>query len=115
MDTLLENGQHKPSDFGLTQRITGKELLLQRAYISLVVPKGSFPYNKELGSKLHTLSKSATPETSRLAAEYARQALVGLPEVQLEEVVCSSPQPDVLKLDIIIKIGREKHTMEVSI
>ena len=55
MDTALINGDFKVSSNGRPEQIDGTQELLQRAAIRLNVPLGSFVYDAQLGSRLHSL------------------------------------------------------------
>lgn len=58
MDFRLTDGDSVIDSSGKAERITGEDELLQRAYICIAVKKGSFIYNRELGSEIHLLNKS---------------------------------------------------------
>lgn len=60
MDLLLENGDFKKSSHGKTIPINGLDELKQRIYIRLKVKRGSFIYNRNLGSELSLLSESSS-------------------------------------------------------
>ena len=57
MDTAICGGDFALGANGLPYRISGKEALLQRAYILLRIPKGSFCYQTDLGSEIALLEQ----------------------------------------------------------
>lgn len=67
---------------GMPERAVGREALLQEAYIRLRMTKGSFPYDREMGSLLHRLMESPAAEREMMALAYAREALLPMAEVQ---------------------------------
>ncbi len=52
MDTLLKNGDFSLSPSGIPIKISGIESIIQSAIIRLTIKKGSFIYDKSLGSTL---------------------------------------------------------------
>ena len=83
MDTLLEDGDFAVDSRGMPRQAEGLEELLQRSKIRLIVPKGAFDYDPELGSRLNTLELSGSGLDAR-ALELAQEALAALPAVQAE-------------------------------
>lgn len=57
MDFRINNGDAVIDSAGKADSITGADELLQRAYICIAVKKGSFIYNRELGSEIYLLDK----------------------------------------------------------
>lgn len=55
MDTLLINGGFDTARKGIPCLIEGREELEQQIMIRLRVRRGSFPYDKELGSRLYSM------------------------------------------------------------
>ncbi len=74
MDNKINNGDTELNNKGLPTELYGLEECIQQAFIRITVKKGSFPYNRELGSRLHTLASGADKE--RLLA-YGQEALSG--------------------------------------
>ena len=74
MDNKITDGDTELNKKGLPMEITGIDECIQQAFIRLTVKKGSFPYNRDLGSRLHTLGPVA--EKNQLLA-YAGEALSG--------------------------------------
>lgn len=55
MTTKLSYGDYEIDSRGRLIQIDGIEEIAQQAMIRLTIPKGSFVYNPELGSELHTV------------------------------------------------------------
>lgn len=88
MDIRLDGGDFAVGANGLPASVSGKDELLQRAVIRLTVPRGSFSYDPQLGSRLHTLVMSGTDLSAR-ARELVEEALSMLPELSVEQVACT--------------------------
>lgn len=92
MDTALENGDFATSANGFPRQIDGVDELLQRAKICLRVPLGQFLYLPELGSRLHTLHAGDSGNDA-LALTMAQEALKRLPQLHVDQAVCSAEEP----------------------
>lgn len=88
MDTALRNGDFAVSPAGIPFPVRAAPELLQRAFIRLTVPRGSFPYDPALGSSLHTLDP-ADPGFYQQAFQAVQEALISLPELQLETLAAA--------------------------
>lgn len=88
MDTRLEQGDFAVGVTGLPFSVGGKEELMQRALIRLLIPRGSFSYDMKLGSRLHTLVLSGTDLNAR-ARELTEEALSAMPGVTVTQVACT--------------------------
>lgn len=88
MDTLLTDGDFAVNGCGLPLAADGQTELLQRAWIRLRVPKGSFAYDTALGSRLSALDPAQGDLNTR-AREMAEEALGGLADVSVESVSCT--------------------------
>lgn len=67
-DVTLERGSPKADD-----------TLASSVVLRLRMRRGSCPVNRRLGSRLHTIDR-ISPQSERLAADYAREALADLVE-----------------------------------
>lgn len=99
MDTALENGDFVVGANGFPKRIDGVDELLQRAKICLRVPLGQFPYQPELGSRLHTL-RAGDDGNDALALTMAQEALKRLPQLRVDKAVCSAEEPLVISVTL---------------
>ena len=84
MDTAISGGDFAVGANGLPRLVSGREEILQRAYILLRVPVGSFCYEKELGSEIPLLEQDG--EFTLRAAEAAQEALRDLAGVTVSGV-----------------------------
>ena len=88
LDILLKNGDHATDPRGLPVILTETDEQLQRALLRLCIRRGSFAYDKTLGSELYRLSGGEGEGTNRTAQSYIQEALLPLPEVRVGEVIC---------------------------
>lgn len=84
----------------------GREALLQEAYIRLRMTKGSFPYDREMGSLLHRLMESPAAEREMMALAYAREAL--LPMAEVRAVSAHLAESSAVEVELEIFDAREK-------
>lgn len=82
MALKLENGVYALGPSGLPTEVSGLEELLQNALLRLSIPRGSFPYGRELGSGLRDLDRTEEHAGERAAA-LANEALLDLPGVRV--------------------------------
>lgn len=115
MDTLLKDGQHSPNDRGLPVAISGVEKLLQQALIRLIIPRGSFPYDLELGSRLHQIRSRSNPALEREAASLVQEALRPIRGLQLTGIRCDFPEADTLSVKMELLFNNQTYHREVMI
>lgn len=84
MALKLENGNYVLGPAGVPEETSGLGELLQDALLRLTVPKGSFPYDRELGSCLSRLDREEEHSLER-AVSMANEALLGMPGVRAEQ------------------------------
>ncbi|WP_101697252.1 histidine kinase [Clostridium minihomine] len=106
MDIKLEQGDFAVGQNGLPFSVSTKEELLQRAKIRLSVPKGSFSYDSQLGSRLHTLKLSGSDLNAR-ARELTEEALAKMTELSVEKVRCDLVDQNhaLLKVELVTPYG----------
>lgn len=85
MDTLIKNGDWLTDENGALISITDETEKLQRALFILSAEKGSFNFDRELGSKLYTLGDYSEDMLDTAAAELAAQALIGIEGVSVKK------------------------------
>ena len=88
MDTLLSYGDHATDARGIPIPISGAEEITQRALLRLGIRRGSFEYDRSLGSELYRLSRDTSSATRRAAQSYVQEALIPLPELTVGDVDC---------------------------
>ena len=86
MDVRLENGVIRQNGLGLPETADGLDALLQRAYIRLNAVRGSFPYDRALGSRI--------PQMAITAEHAVEQALGFAREAHLRQNVFFHTDPD---------------------
>lgn len=113
MDTAICGGDFALGANGLPYRISGKEALLQRAYILLRIPKGSFCYQTDLGSEIALLEQDE--EFSMRVKEAAQEALR-----ELDGITVSSVETDLFETKAVCRMiletdqyGRQEIVLEL--
>ncbi len=84
MALKLQDGTYVLGPAGLPETVSGLEELLQNALLRLSIPRGSFPYGRDLGSGLKGLDRSGE-HAGEQAAALANEALLDLPGVRAEK------------------------------
>lgn len=84
MDTLIKNGDLFIDGNGSLVSITDENEKMQRILFILSTAKGSFSFDRELGSRLYTLGDYSDEQADSAALEIAADALVGVEGVSLE-------------------------------
>ncbi len=85
MSLKIRNGTYVLGPGGLPQEVGGLQELLQNVKLRLNLPKGSFPYGRELGSGLADMDQTEEHAGERAAA-LANEALLELPGVRVQKV-----------------------------
>lgn len=95
---------------------SGREALLQEAYIRLRAAKGSFPYDRELGSLLHRLPEFPAAEWDTLARAYAQEALLPLADVRVTGVrpIVAFKQLQAVEIALELYGAQEKVRIDLS-
>lgn len=112
MDTALKNGDFALNSYGKIHSINGLEETIQRCQFLLKVKKGSFCYNRTLGSNLHLLKYDENVRGNALLL--VKEALAPLPQVSVKNVDVEY-ENEVIILKITIKAYSETATMEVIV
>lgn len=116
MELLLQHGDHSRNEQGFLQQVDGAQQLVQRAMVRLTVPKGKFVLNSQLGSLLHTLGRTAPAQREQLALEYAREALLEMPEMRVVAARCrQGAQADELLVQFELESTLENGKLERSV
>lgn len=118
MDTALNNGDFLLSSNGHPVVIADVEELLQRALIRLCVKKGSFIYDRNLGSELYKLrAYYSNGETLKeMAKRKVIEALKPIWQLSVENVEISRTNgTERLLLNISLKANDKFANLEVKI
>lgn len=104
MDTLIKNGDLFIDENGGLVKITDEEEKLQRALFVLSTEKGSFNFDRELGSKLSDLGEYDDEKINSAALEIVSDALVGIEGITVESASVEKSGTDyIIKLSIYIQ------------
>lgn len=115
MDTALNKGDFYTNDRNRLVTIYDNEELLQRALIRLCVKRGSFLYDKNLGSRLYTLTHNTKDIKAKVIA-YAKEALLDMNDIIVDdvEVSFSNDLPN-MNLNFTLTIHNEKFERAVTV
>lgn len=108
MDTKVENGGYVPASNGLPEVVEGRAELVQYARLRLLLRRGTFPYNRELGSGLWQWSPQE-PHALDRALALANEALLDLPGVRA--VSAGMTEENRLRFTIRTPLGEEEITL----
>ena len=115
MDTLLYGGDFAKDARGYPVLVSGVQELLQQALIRLKVKKGSFVYDPELGSELHTLQPGGS-DLSAQALRLAREALKQMGSIQVQQAaVRRVERPENLEIVVTLKAVGQNGQWEVVV
>lgn len=113
MDTAILDGDFAKNSGGKIYFVNGMKETLQRCEILLKVRKGSFCYNRNLGSNLHLLQW----HDDRLqgnALLLVKEALLPIPQVSVTSVLAKVIN-GTINLIIDIEAYGEKERLEMSV
>lgn len=115
MDTALNDaGDFALDDRGMPYLLSGLAELMQRVKLCLQIKKGSFLYDRSLGSELHTLERG-TELLQQRAQMLVYEAVATVPQVRLYNIQAEFPQDGPLKLSLDIDFAGEKGKLEVTL
>lgn len=112
----MRDSVYSPGACGMPEPATGREALLQEAYIRLKVNKGAFPYDREMGSLLYRLPSFPEAERDMLARSYSQEALLPLADVQVlgARLIYESKQLCAVEITLELYGAREKVRIDLS-
>ncbi len=114
MDTAISGGDFLLDGRGRPVVISGMQEILQRVLIRLCVKKGSFIYDKALGSNLYTL-KSSTRNVKDKALSLVREALCDMTEVIVDDVTVQLTDGERLEMNVQLSSGEKKGEVEITL
>lgn len=113
MDTALKDGDFYLGTTGKPIAISGIKELLQRVLIRLTVKKGSFIYDKDLGSDLYTL-KNTNKDIKNQAIIMIKEALADMRKIEVEDIsIKFTDSSENLKLNVLLSINNNKEEVEI--
>lgn len=104
MDTAIYDGDFLIDSRGRPIEISGMQEILQRALIRLSVRKGSFVYDTDFGSRLHTLKGSSNNIRAKALA-LSKEALKPMDNLMVDDVeVRYTNNGENLLLNVLISV-----------
>ena len=115
MDTAISNGDFLLDSRNRPIKISGLGELLQRVLIRLSVKKGSFIYDKNLGSRLYTLNSQVNNVQSK-ALSLVCEALNDMTEVVVKSVLAEFiDDGEKLQLDVLLSVNGNEEDVVIII
>lgn len=115
MDTAISNGDFLLDSRHRPIKISGVQEFLQRALIRLSIKKGSFIYNKDLGSRLYTLSSQENNMQSK-ALSLVCEALNDMTETVVRNVSTEFiDNGEKLTLEVTLSINGSEEDVVITI
>lgn len=114
MDTALKDGDFLCDARGFPAEVDGVNEILQQIMIRLTVKKGSFAYDRTLGSELHTLDASDENIENR-AIVLVKEALHEVSGTTVKSVSVETADASAIKLCISVLINDELHDVTVAV
>lgn len=114
MTTKLTHGDYQSDTRGNLIQIDGTQEIAQQAMIRLTIPKGSFAYNPELGSELHTVDLNQCDDN--LLYAMVCDALAPIPSLDVVSVKRTiSEERDTLIITIEAKISGKDTILSLTV
>lgn len=114
IDTLIINGDFSLDNRGRLITLHNEQELLQRAIIRLMVRKGSFIFDKDMGSELYQLRRSDPKNLERIALGYVQDALYPMTGLSVGEVKCDYDRGnDRITVKVELKLKNNNYLLEV--
>lgn len=108
MDMKIENGKAALSQSGIPLTLSGDELALQKAEFRLKVPKGSFIFDRDFGSRIPKMKPAERENPDALLFEYALEETEKIPGVKITDAHYS---PEAA----VIAVASGEKTKEVTV
>lgn len=120
MDIKLSNGDWLLDERGLPVTVENEEKIFSRCENALTIPLGSFVYDKDLGSELHTLSgyeKGASENQAFQMAQKAVEKIEGVRIIDCNIIHCAQTIMEIIavieyagkKREVFISLDRRTH------
>lgn len=103
----VDRGEICDNGMGCPVMLEGLNAVLQRVYNRLNVIRGSFRYDRTLGSRIPEMDVRAE-HADRLALRYAQEALLPCPDIRVE---AARPGKNSVAVTVVTPLGRGKVTV----
>lgn len=115
LDTALSNGDFLLDSRSKLIQVEGYNELLQQILIRLCVKKGSFVYDRSLGSNLYKLDINSQNINNK-ALSIIEESLSDMPEILVKKVCTEiENRGDKLNIDILLSINGEEKDVVIKI
>lgn len=104
---ILKEGDYAVDSHGILLKATSDEEIVQRAMILLTMPKGSFGYNKQLGSELSTVDLNNCDDNTLFAI--VADALEPIEDLEVNAVNRTlAPEKDMLSITVSVSVKEKQ-------
>ncbi len=114
MDFNISNGDYNLTPSGHIERVSGDEDIKQRILIRLVIRKGSFVYDEDLGSELYKLYREKRSNIPNMAKQYVIDALEPETDISVQDVSVIWMSSNEIQISIEV-LDFEGNTIEVEV
>lgn len=112
MDALLINGDVVLTDSGETAFVKGIDEMLQKAILCAKISKGSFVYNKDLGTEISEIDINS-PQALITATVLLNEVLI--PQYDIKAEVESLKKSEGGNLDLLIAVKNEEEIRRAQV
>lgn len=115
MDTALKStGDYDLDARGMPYLINGFAEIAQQVRLCLQIKKGSFSYDRELGSELYLLKETPDRLQSR-AQMLVKEAAAGIVGAEFSEIEAEFDEKNRLKLSLSLAFAGQSGHLEVTV
>ncbi len=114
MDTLIRNGDYFKDENGSLVTVSGEDETLQRILFCLSTQKGSFNFDRELGSKFYMLGEYEREKLNDIAYEFAIEALIEIEGVSVKSAEVSVDD-DKYSIELAVYMKDRKRLVKIRI
>lgn len=116
MHLYLKQGDYVLSDDGCLKTLPNSQVIINQIMTQLQVKKGSFIYDKTLGSTIYKLKNYHSSDLQVNAYRYVFDAICMFPNIKLTDVLCTYLEKlDCIKLEVAVIINEKNYNVEVQI
>jgi len=108
MDIKITDGDWATDQCGMPIVLSGETEILQRAFLRLRIPKGSFLHDRELGSRFGEINPESRENADRLAFLFAQRALSSLsPKITVTDAQVDFGEKTVITVSVVTDTEKE--------
>jgi phage baseplate assembly protein W len=113
MQALIRNGDFVLDNNNHIINISGIDEIVQEILLSLMIPKGSFFLDKNLGSNLYNLKFACNSDINQEVSIIIGKALENFADVSVCNFECSLSDEKILKVNFVLNVHDKLIDLEV--